>query len=239
MCIRDRVYSIVGQHGSGTGIPADKKAGTLAINHNNYSPFVRSLIVALDDWISQDKTPPPSVYPNFKNGTLVSFKESGNDWKIPKVSYPKVIQQAYIADFGNDFETNKEITQHPPIIQATYPIFVAKLDTNNNEMGMLKHPAVSVPTGTYTGWNLRTKEMGAAGDLLRLTGGYIPFATTKKKRMSTGDKRLSIKERYKNFQTYLVAYEEATLELFKKGYLLEEELTGIKALAKKNSQLIE
>ena len=237
--INVRVYSIVGQHGSGTGIPADKKAGTLAINHNNYSPFVRSLIVALDDWISQDKTPPPSVYPTFKNGTLVSFKESGNDWKIPKVSYPKVIQQAYTADFGNDFETNKEITQHPPIIQATYPIFVAKLDTNNNEMGMLKHPAVSVPTGTYTGWNLRTKEMGAAGDLLRLTGGYIPFATTKKKRMSTGDKRLSIKERYKNFQTYLVAYEEATLELFKKGYLLEEELTGIKALAKKNSQLIE
>ena len=237
--INVRVYSIVGQHGSGTGIPADKKAGTLAINHNNYSPFVRSLIVALDDWISQDKTPPPSVYPTFKNGTLVSFKESGNDWKIPKVSYPKVIQQAYTADFGNDFETNKEITQHPPIIQATYPIFVAKLDTNNNEMGMLKHPAVSVPTGTYTGWNLRTKEMGAAGDLLRLTGGYIPFTKTKKNRMNTGDKRLSIKERYKNFQTYLVAYEEATLELFKKGYLLEEELTGIKALAKKNSQLIE
>ncbi len=234
-----RVYSIVGQHGSGTGIPTDKKAGTLAINPTNYSPFVRSLIVALDDWISQDKTPPPSVYPNFKNGTLISFKESGNDWKIPKVSYPKVIQKAYTADFGSDFETNKEITQHPPIVQATYPIFVAKLDTNNNEMGMLKHPVVSVPTGTYTGWNLRTKEMGAAGDLLRLTGGYIPFATTKKKRMSTGDKRLSIKERYKNFQTYLTAYEEATLELFKKGYLLEEELPGIKALAKKNSQLIE
>ena len=81
--------------------------------------------------------------------------------------------------------------------------------------------------------------MGAAGDLLRLTGGYIPFTKTKKNRMSTGDKRLSIKERYKNFQTYLVAYEEATLELFKKGYLLEEELPGIKALAKKNSQLIE
>ncbi len=235
-----RVYSIVGQHGAGNGIPKDKKAGTLAVNHTNYSPFIRSLIIALDDWISQDKLPPPSVYPKFENETLVNWKKDATNWKsIANATYPEVIQQAYLANFGNDFEKTKEITKHPPILQETYPIFVAKVDVDNNELGMLKVPAVSVPTGTYTGWNLRTPEMGAAGDLLRLTGGYIPFAKTKRERLKTGDKRLSIKERYKDFDTYFMVYEKATKELVKNGYLLKEEVNGILDLAKKNKALIE
>jgi len=235
-----KVYSMVGQHGSGNGMPKDRKAGTLAVNHTNYSPFVRSLIVALDDWISEEKTPPPSVYPKFENGTLVNWEKVATNWQsVPNVTYPKVIQQAYLADFGKEFVTKKWITKHPPIIKERYPIFVAKVDGDNNELGMLKVPAVSVPTGTYTGWNLRTPDMGSAGDLLRLTGGYIPFAKTKKQRMKNGDKRLSIKERYKDFAFYFAAYEKEALALFKEGYLLKEELDSILELAKKNRGLIE
>ena len=157
-----RFYAVVGQHGAGNGLPKSKKAGTIAINHTNYSPFVRTLIVALDDWIKTDKTPPPSVYPNFKDGTLVNWEATSVGWKqLPNVDYPKVIQQAYTADFGANFSSTKFITQHPPIIQETYPSYLPKLDPDNNEMGMLKVPAVAVPTGTYTGWNLRTKKDGS------------------------------------------------------------------------------
>jgi len=235
-----RVYSIVGQHGSGNGIPSDKKAGTIAVNHTNYSPFVRSLIVGLDNWISQEKMPPPSVYPKFENETLVNWRKEATNWKsVANAVYPKVIQQAYLADFGKEFEKEKWITKHPPIIEERYPIFVAKVDEDNNEMGMLKVPSVSVPTGSYTGWNLRTPEMGAGGDLLRLTGGYIPFAKTKRERMKNGDERLSIKERYKDFEFYFAAYEKEASQLFKKGYLLKEEVEGILELAKKNKALIE
>ena len=81
--------------------------------------------------------------------------------------------------------------------------------------------------------------MGAAGDLLRLTGGYIPFAKTKKERLANGDSRLSIKERYTDFSTYYLAYKQATDALVKNGYLLEEEVKGILELAQKNRGLIE
>lgn len=235
-----RFYAIVGQHGAGNGIPKAKKAGTIAVNHTNYSPFVRTLIVALDDWIKTDKTPPPSVYPNFKNGTLVPWEATAVGWKnLPNIDYPKVIQQAYIADFGANFSTTKFITQHPPIIQETYPIYLPKLDTDNNELGMLKVPAVAVPTGTYTGWNLRTKKMGAAGSLLRLTGGYIPFPKTNKEKRTTNDSRKAIEERYPNFDFYFEAYKRATNDLVQQGYLLEEEVKGILELAVKNRGLIE
>ncbi len=235
-----RFYAIVGQHGAGNGIPENKKAGSIAINHTNYSPFVRTLIVALDDWIKTDKTPPPSVYPTFKNGTLVNWKAQSVGWQsISNISYPTVIQQAYTANFGANFLTTKFITQHPPIIKETYPIYVPKLDADNNEMGMLKVPAVAVPTGTYTGWNLRTPKMGAAGALLRLTGGYIPFSKTKKKQRANNDPRKSIEERYPNFESYYSAYKKATDDLVQQGYLLEEEVKGILELAVKNRGLIE
>ncbi len=235
-----RLYAIVGQHGAGNGVPSNKKAGTLAINHTNYSPFVRTLLVALDDWIKTDKTPPPSVYPTFKNGTLVEWHAAKVGWKkLPDVAYPKVIQQAYTADFGPNFSSTKYITQHPPMINQKYPIYLPKLDADNNELGMLKVPAVAVPTGTYTGWNLRTPKMGASGELLRLTGGYIPFPKTKKGQRITKDPRKSIAERYANFDAYLTSYKKATDNLVQKGYLLEEEVKGILELAIKNRGLIE
>ena len=234
-----RFYSIIGQHGAGNGLPKDKKAGTIAVNHTNYSPFVRTLMVALDEWIKTDKSPPPSVYPSFKDGTLVNWEVSATDWTIPNISYPKVIQQAYTANFGANFSNTKLITQHPPVIHQKYPIYVPKLDGDNNEMGMLKVPAVAVPTGTYTGWNLRTQKMAAAGALLRLTGGYIPFPKTKKAQRITKDSRVSIEERYANFEIYFTAYKNATDNLVKQGYLLEEEVKGILELAVKNRGLIE
>jgi len=235
-----RFYAIVGQHGAGNGQPKNKKAGAIAINHTNYSPFVRTLIIALDDWIKIDKAPPPSIYPNFKNGTLVNWEAASVGWQsIPNINYPTVIQQAYSADFGINFSSTKFITQHPPIIQEKYPIYLPKLDADNNELGMLKVPAVAVPTGTYTGWNLRTPAMGADSELLRLTGGYIPFPKTKKERIKSKDSRKSIEERYTNFEDYYAAYKKATEDLVKQGYLLEEEVKGILELAVKNRGLIE
>lgn len=235
-----RMYSIVGQHGSGSGIPSTKKTGSIAINHTNYSPFVRTLIIALDDWIKTDKTPPPSVYPKLSDGTLVEWKASKVGWKkIPGISYPTVIQKAFTANYGANFLSAKQITQHPPIIKEEYPIYLPKLDGDNNEMGMLKVPAVTVPTGTYTGWNLRTSSIGAKGALLRLTGGYIPFPKTKKERRMNDDPRKSVAERYTNFEAYLTAYKKATVELVQQGYLLEEEIKKILELAVKNKGLIE
>ncbi len=170
----------------------------------------------------------------------MNWKAPAVGWKIiPNINYPTVIQQAFTADFGDDFSTTKFITQHPPIIQDKYPVYLPKLDADNNELDMLKAPAVAVPTGTYTGWNLRTSAMGASGELLRLTGGYIPFPKTKKERLASKDPRKSIEERYPNFEVYYSAYKKATEDLVQQGYLLEEEVKGILELAVKNRGLIE
>ena len=235
-----RIYSITGQHGSGNGISSGKKVGNLAINHTYYNPIIRALILAMDSWIKDNKTPPPSVYPNLKDKTLANWSAKDCQWSpIPGITFPKVIQQAFVADYGEAFESTRFITRHPPIIKHTYPVKIPVVDADNNEKGLLKMPAVACPTGTYTGWNLRTYPAHTTGDLLRLAGGYIPFARTKKERLQSGDPRLSIEERYPDFGTYFSQYKEKALELVEKGYLLEEELSDILELAVKNKKLIE
>jgi hypothetical protein len=57
---------------------------------------------------------------------------------------------------------------------------------------------VAVPLATYTGWNFRNPSIGQPGELLPLTGSYIPFAVTKAAREEARDPRLSIEERYGN-----------------------------------------
>jgi hypothetical protein len=88
---------------------------------------------------------------------------------------------------------------------------------------MLSPPEVAVPLATYTGWNLRRREVGAEGALANLLGSYIPFPKTAADRKETGDPRQSIQERYGSFDSYRKQFAAKCAEMVKGRYLLKED----------------
>lgn len=220
-----RIYAFGGtQHGPAAE-PLKPGIGQNLANPADYRPFLRTLLDSLDDWVRTGKEPPASVYPRFDTESLVVWRKSAQSFpRIPGVRYPSVIQQPVWADYGFGFWERGVISREPPTVnKANYSVFVPKSDQDGNDVGTLNLPDVAVPLATYTGWNLRKKEVGAENQLANLMGSYIPFARTKAQREKTGDPRVSIKECYGSFENYQNRYAEACDRLVKGRYLLAED----------------
>ncbi len=222
-----RVYCFGGtQHGPGSGVPASAPGnGQLIGNPADYRPLIRALLTALDDWVRTGKEPPPNAYPRFADKTLVGWRESESGWHaLPGVRYPEVIQQPEQLDRGPDFYRSRRSTIEPPISRGIYGINIPAYGPDNNELGTLLLPAVATPIGTYTSWNLRSRSIGAANELLGLSGGYIPFLKTKAERETSGDPRPALQERYGTFAEYARQYRASIDSLVTQRYLLAEEV---------------
>src|SRR5262249_48351908 len=137
--------------------------------------------------------------------------------------YPDVIQQPHVLHFGPNFRRNAVIDREPPEILGHYVVLVTKSDADGNDLGCLLPPEVAVPLATYTGWNLRRRDVGAEGMLASLTGSYIPFPRTAEERKAKGDPRKSIEERYASFDEYKKRCEARCAELVKQRYMLQED----------------
>lgn len=220
-----RVYAFGGtQHGPAAD-PPKQGIGANLPNPADYRPFLRALLVALDDWVRDGKSPPQSQYPRIADGTLISVKQYDAEFpKIPGVHPPTVIQAPVIADYGPPFASNGIITVEPPRVTGHYPVLVPRPDRDGNDTGTLNLPDVAVPLATYTGWNLRRKEVGADGMLASLLGSYLPFARTKAERISKNDPRPSVQERYPDFTGYIGQYGGVANRLQSEGYLLNEDV---------------
>ncbi len=222
-----RVYCFGGtQHGPGSGVPASAPAnGQLIGNPADYRPLIRALLTALDEWVRSGKEPPPSAYPRLENKTLVGWRETESGWHaLPGVRYPEVIQQPEQLDRGPDFYRFRRATIEPPISCGFYVVNIPAYGPDNNELGTLLLPAVATPVGTYTSWNLRSRAIGAANELLGLNGGYIPFLKTKAEREQAGDPRPALQERYGTFTEYARQYRAAVDALVTQRCLLTEEV---------------
>ena len=104
-----------------------------------------------------------------------------------------------------------------------YVVLVARSGPDGNDLGCLLPPEVLTPLATYTGWNLRGREVGAEGMLASLLGSYIPFPKTKAEREKTGDPRESVEERYGSFDEYRKRFAAGCADLTKRRYLLDED----------------
>lgn len=219
-----RIYFFAGtQHGPSSFPPSQGEGQTLA-NPADYKPFLRALLLALDRWSDTGDTPPPSVYPKISEGDLVAWTRNATGFpEIPDVRYPGVIQQPSFLDFGPRWQTERIIDFQPPIARGDYVVRVPRVNADGNEIGCVAPPEVAVPVATYTGWQLRNEDAGAAGQLRGLTGGYIPFPLTKAAREEQGDPRLSLEERYGSLEKYLDLLAARCRELEESGLLLEED----------------
>ncbi|MCI0683208.1 MAG: hypothetical protein L0Y71_13990 [Gemmataceae bacterium] len=216
-----RIYAFGGtQHGPAAD-PAKPGTSQNLANPADYRPFLRALLDSLDEWVRTGKEPPPSVYPRFDDNTLVDWRKLEFP-NLPGVAIPKVIQAPVYADYGPEFRTRGIIGVEPPRVKLSRAVLVPKSDASGNDVGTLNLPDVAVPLATYTGWNLRKKEVGAEGQLASLLGSYIPFPRTKADREKTGDPRMSIEE-YGTFENYLKRYAEACERLVQGRYLLAED----------------
>lgn len=230
-----RIYTFGGtQHGSGNGFPAPKAKGQLPASPADYRPLMRALVTAMDEWVRDDKAPPPSAYPRIADGSLVGWKKNESGWPaVPGVAYPAVIHQPPLVDRGPEWESRGIATIEPPIVKEHYVVKVPAYGPDGNERGTLLGAGVAVPVATYTSWNLRNEEVGAAGELLNLQGGYIPFAQTEATRAKTRDPRPALLKRYPTYEDYEKQAISAAEKLIAQRYLLAEDLPRQKALFEK------
>ena len=226
-----RIYSFAGgQHGPGR-FPPRRTSGQELSNPNDYSWFLRPLLLAMDRWTAEDGAlPPPSVYPRIAGDDLVTPAELRFP-DLPGVGQPAEPHLAYRAVYGPEFRTRGIATVQPPEVLSAFPILVPQVDADGNETGGLMMPEVAVPLATYTGWNLFRAGAGPSGVLSSMQGSYVPFARTANDRERAGDPRLSIAERYGSRAEYLGRVTEAALALVDDGYLLAGDLAPILAQA--------
>jgi hypothetical protein len=143
--------------------------------------------------------------------------------KIPGVQIPTIKREAYRLDFSME----------PPKMGAPYPTLVPQVDQDGNETSGIKMPEVQVPLASYTGWNLRSKNIGAPEELYSMAGSWIPFPVSKAERERRKDPRTSIEERYPNKGDYLDRIAAAAHKLVEAGFLLDEDVPKLRERAAK------
>jgi hypothetical protein len=235
-----RIYAFGGtQHGP-AGDPPGRGVADNLLNPGDYRPLLRALLDALDDWVTKDAAPPPSVYPRLDRGTLVGWRQKETGFPaLPGVRYPEVIQQPESRDYGPDFLGRGIISLEPPRNRGHYVVRVPRSDAEGNDLGTLLPAEVAMPLATYTGWNLRRRDVGAEGMLASLAGSYIPFPRTRAEAKANGDPRQSLEERYGDFVEYQKRFRVACEELVRKRCMLQEDAERLIAGREKVRPLFE
>jgi hypothetical protein len=229
-----RFYVIASaQHNSPFGSEPAKDDSQFFVNPLPAGDVLRALMVALDQWASKGIEPPPSRYPKLSERTLVAPSKHNGFPKIPGVAYTGLHNRQLFLDYGKNIRRGKSDVHPPrPIGDGAYTILVPKVDRDGNDVPGIRLPAIQVPIGTYTGWNLRPAGL-AEGELAGLLGSYIPFAKTKAQRKKTRDPRLALEERYQDSDEYVRKVSRAARLLVEQRYLLAEDAERMISEAKR------
>jgi hypothetical protein len=222
-----RIYLFAGaSHGPGR-FPPGKGHTQNASNANDYKWAMRALLVAMQQWLEKGVEPPTSQYPRIAEGQLVPLA----DLKFPKiadVAVPRRMHEAVRLDFGPEFLAKGIVSIEPPRVGKPFTNLVPQVDAmDGNETSGVRLPVIRVPLGTYTGWNLRSADIGAPDELFSMTGSYLPFATTREQRTKNGDPRPSIEELYKSRHDYMDRIAAMCAELVSGRYLLAQDVAAV------------
>jgi hypothetical protein len=227
---------LISSHQHGTGNPTTRGVCQQYQNPLNSAPVQRALFIALDEWATRHRQPPPSRVPKLSDGTLVPpLPQSGMGFPdIPGVTYTGLKTTRYRLDFGPDFYETGIATINPPVITPPYednsangpiyPSFIPKTDSDGNDIAGIRLGDVAVPLASYTGWGLRSGVW--ADDGCESTGQYIPFALTLEERRATGDPRPSVEERYDSLSQYTRKVTHALNRMVRQRLLLCEDFNS-------------
>jgi hypothetical protein len=200
-------------------------------NPNPASDTMRALTRALVEWVTADRSPPPSVYPRLAAGDLVSPTRGAMGFPdIPGRPAPDgKLNPFLIQDFGPAFRADDlsgVMTIVPPRIVREAPSRVPRVDADGNETSGVASVQHRVPLGTYLGWNVQAAgyDKGAG---CGFQGGFIPFARTRAEREAAGDPRPSLEERYGDHAGFVARVRAAATEQASQGFLLPADASRI------------
>jgi hypothetical protein len=196
-----RSYLLAGtQHGE-AAFPPPPGQGQQLGNPIPQGEVMRALLRAGHRWVTRNIAAPPSSYPTLRAGSLTTPGKLRFP-TLPGVTAPRLVE--------------------PPL--APLPFLVPQVDSDGNDIAGIRVPEQAVPLATTTGWNFRAERLGNPTTIVALTGSYIPFARTRAERVTNGDPRPSIEERYKTRDDYLSRIRAAAKSLVKSGFMLEEDV---------------
>jgi hypothetical protein len=155
------------------------------------------------------------------DGTLVSPlpQDAMGFPNIPGVVYNGRLHTGDLFDFGAQFEEGILSILPPKLVGTPYPVLVPKTDADGNGVAGVRLPEIAAPLATYTGWGLRAYPAGA-DDGCDASGQKIDFPDTEADRVTSGDPRPSIAERYPTHAVYVAAVTEAVTHLQQQRLLL-------------------
>lgn len=212
-----RIYFFTGsQHTTGS-IPPRKAETQNPTATTDYRTAQRALLLAMQAWLKDGKEPPASRYPLISKDQLTSV----NGYAFPRMNdleLPHSKREAYQLDFSIE----------PPKVGEHFITLVPQVDLDGNETSGIKMPEIQVPLASYTGWNLRSRSIGAPDQLYSLTGSWIPFAVNETERQNRRDPRQSIESRYMNKRDYLEKITAAAQKLVSEGFLLDQDIPKLR-----------
>jgi len=237
-----RMYHVAGTQHTPAASPPTKGICQQLMNPNDWAPYMRALLVALEQWVLEDVEPPPSQVPSIAEGNLVASDAPSIGWpKVPGVTYTGRFNALPLVDFGPEFDAVNEsgvLGERAAVSPGvSYRVLVPKVDADGNEVAGIRPAGVQAPIATYTGWNLQAQGF-AEGELCSNIGSYIPFFNTKAERTAAGDPRLSLEERYRDHAAYVDAVRLATGRLVSQRFLLPDDASSIIAQAEASTILV-
>jgi hypothetical protein len=217
-----RVYLIAGtQHGGTAGMRATLGSCVNLRNPHSPNPALRALLVALDEWVSEAKAPPPSRVPRLADTTLA---------RPEQLRFPSIPGMQKFAGM-NDIRLVRDWIKPDVDAGKVYGARVPAIDADGNETAGIRLPDIAVPLATHTGWNLY-KAPFPEGELCDRDGSYFPFAATRAEREASKDPRPSLQERYGSHAEYVAKVEKAARDLVAERLLLAEDAERLVARAK-------
>jgi hypothetical protein len=183
--------------------------------------FWRAMIANMDAWVRSGTKPPASRYPKIADGTLVPIAKLKFP-TIPGLKPPADAAEGWDLDFGPNWRAGI-LSVEPPKVGYAYPTLVPQVDADGNDLGGIRLPEIAAPLATYTGWNLRTAAIGAAGERLAFLGSFVPLPKTAAEAEAAHDSRLPIEARYKSYDEYHAQFERAVDGLVGERFILAED----------------
>jgi hypothetical protein len=222
-----RLYFLAGTPHAAGGLPAGRPlAYQHFLNFADQRWVTRALLLDLDAWTHNEDEPPPSQYPSISKAELVPL-QNVHFPTTPSFPFTTYMPQLWRMDYGPQFSATHVITVDPPKLGAAYRILVPQVDVDGNDVAGIRLPELTVPLGTFTGWNVTIPQLSGLRYLAGLVGSFEPFPLTKEAREENGDDRLSIAERYKDRQDYLNKVTRATEALTRQRFMREEDVPAV------------
>ena len=217
-----------GNPGLMAGAGPDGSTGRHPYNAVDYIPLLRAALVNLDRWATDGVAPPPSCHPRLDDGTAVAPTAYLDGMPLlPGVATPDPSRLWRIREVDLGPDAARGIGAYPVREGREYAAFVPAADADGNDVAGIRMPALTVPVGTHTGWNLRHPDTGAPEQLMSMQGATHWFAPTAERRQASGDPRPAIAERYAYRDDYAAQVKAAAQSLADAGYLLAEDVDTV------------